>query len=160
MGRYNLPIDSCKHVHRFDQHTSTEYSSPRPITATYVQNIPHPGQSDYWDSIIITGSAWKADADTSTVAWKRFFSKSKWDTNSAVQVPSGAFWQFTRSSSRSSSQSSSEPVTASSSRVSNIAREPTAARVAVALRSVGSSTAAPKAVGSSRPPEEMGGGGV
>eukprot|EP00959_Pyramimonas_sp_CCMP1952_P348972 7311888-Pyramimonas_sp.AAC.1 len=32
--------------HGGSQHTSTEYSSPRPITAAFMQNIPHPGQSD------------------------------------------------------------------------------------------------------------------
>eukprot|EP00959_Pyramimonas_sp_CCMP1952_P057064 1191255-Pyramimonas_sp.AAC.1 len=30
---------------RLAPHTSTEYSSPRPIKAAYTQNIPHPGQS-------------------------------------------------------------------------------------------------------------------
>eukprot|EP00976_Prorocentrum_cordatum_P044289 895784-Prorocentrum_minimum.AAC.1 len=34
-----------KHACYCDSHPSTEYSAPRPITAAYVRNIPHPDQS-------------------------------------------------------------------------------------------------------------------
>eukprot|EP00959_Pyramimonas_sp_CCMP1952_P347514 7278823-Pyramimonas_sp.AAC.2 len=38
-------------VYSFDRHTSTEYSLPRPIPATYMQNIPHLDQLD-WDACL------------------------------------------------------------------------------------------------------------
>eukprot|EP00976_Prorocentrum_cordatum_P112799 1195593-Prorocentrum_minimum.AAC.6 len=41
--------------HYFDRDTSTEYSSPRPITAAYMQNIPHPDQSDSHHELAVLG---------------------------------------------------------------------------------------------------------